>query len=350
MKERWLPDCTVQGQSGGTSMSELRKDPVISRWVIIATERSKRPGDLGTLKDAPRAGFCPLCPGNEDKTPPEVFAVRESGPPDAAGWKVRVVPNKFPVLIIEGDLNPRTEGLYEKMDGVGAHEIIIETPVHGTTPSTLNPDDLAAVLLSYKRRIEDLRNDPRFRYVSIFKNQGERAGASLDHPSSQLIALPVVPKRTLEELAGAAQYHAGTGRCVFCDAIAQDLADGKRVVLENDAFIAVEPFASRFPFETCLYPKVHRAAFEHTPDSQFRAMADILSRVLTKINRAMQFPPYNYILHSAPFDTAAEASYHWHLEIIPRVIRMTGYEWGTGFYINPTPPEQAAQYLRDIPA
>jgi UDPglucose--hexose-1-phosphate uridylyltransferase len=330
-------------------MPELRKDPVISRWVIISTERSKRPGDLGTRKDTPLGGFCPLCPGNEEKTPPEVFAFRDAGAPNSAGWKVRVVPNKFPVLIIEGDLNPRTEGLYEKMDGVGAHEIVIETPEHGALTTTLGPENFEAVLLSYKRRIEDLKKDKRFKYVAVFKNHGERAGASVDHPNSQLIALPVVPKRTLEELTGARRYHARIGRCIFCDSIAQDRTDGRRLVLENDAFIAIEPFASRFPFETCIYPKTHQPAFEHTPDSLFKPMADIFSRVLHQINRAMDFPPYNYILHSAPFDEAADPSYHWHFEIIPRVVRMSGYEWGTGFYINPTTPEQAAQHLRDIP-
>ena len=331
-------------------MPELRRDPIISRWVIISTERAKRPSDLVIEKSKSRGGFCPLCPGNEDKTPPEVFAFREgNAPPDTPGWKLRVVPNKFPALVTEGDLNKRAEGIYDKMNGLGAHEIIIETTDHYATAATLLNEDLKHVLLAYKQRISALKQDNRFRYISVFKNYGEVAGASLEHPHSQLIALPVVPKRSMEEFDGSQAYYAYKDRCVFCDIIDQELSDGRRVVMENDGFLAFAPFASRFPFEVCVLPKKHISAFEETGDDLFGSMAEIMSDVLKKISKALAGPPYNYMLHSSPLNKNVNDFYHWHFEIIPRLTKVAGFEWGSGFYINPTPPEQAAQYLRETP-
>lgn len=329
-------------------MAELRKDPIIGRWVIISTERAKRPSDLVVERSRSRGGFCPLCPGNEDKTPPEVFAYREGNtPPDTPGWKLRVVPNKFPALRTEGDLHKHGEGIYDKMNGIGAHEIIIETTHHEANSSTLAHDEFRHILLAYRQRILTLKHDNRFRYVSIFKNYGEVAGASLEHPHSQIIALPVVPKRSIEEFEGAQAYYAYKDRCVYCDIIDQEITDGRRVVYENAGFLAFEPFASRFPFETCLLPKQHAASFEDMAEGMFESMAEALSTVLKKINRALDFPPYNYILHTAPFNRDVHDSYHWHFEIIPRLTGIAGFEWGSGFYINPTPPEQAAQFLRE---
>lgn len=320
----------------------------MDRWVIIATERSKRPSDLNVQKSTARGGFCPLCPGNEDKTPSEVFAFREgNSPPDSPGWKLRVVPNKFPALIVEGEPNRRTEGIYDKMNGLGAHEIIIETPDHYANASTLSVDEIKHILISYRQRIIALKNDNRFRYITVFKNYGEMAGATLEHPHSQIIALPIIPKRALEEIDGSQAYYNHKSRCVFCDIIAQELSDGRRIAVENDKFLAFEPFASRFPFETCVIPKQHVSSFEDADESMFDAMAEVFSLTLKKINRSLGFPPYNYILHSSPLSTNVNDFYHWHFEIIPRLTRVAGFEWGTGFYMNPTPPEQAAEYLRD---
>jgi UDPglucose--hexose-1-phosphate uridylyltransferase len=329
-------------------VSELRKDPVIERWVIISTERAKRPSDLLVEKSKSRGGFCPLCPGNEDKTPPEVFAFREGNTSqNMPGWKLRIVPNKFPALIAEGSLQKRGEGIYDKMNGFGAHEVIIETTDHNATASSLSIDDFTTILLSYKQRIMELKKDSRFRYLSIFKNYGEIAGSSLEHPHSQIIALPVVPKRSVEEIDGAQTYYSYKDRCAFCDIIDQEISDGRRIVLENDEFLAFEPFASRFPFETCILPKKHISSFEDTDDSLFEQMAETFSLVLKKINGLLGSPPYNYMLHSSPFNKNVKEFYHWHFEIIPRLTRVAGFEWGSGFYINPTPPEQAAQYLRE---
>lgn len=329
-------------------MPELRKDPIIDRWVIIATERSKRPSDLSIRKSTTRGGFCPLCPGNEDKTPSEVFAFRESNTaPDSPGWKLRVVPNKFPALVTTGELNRRTEGIYDKMNGLGEHEIIIETTDHYADALSLSIDDYKHILISYRQRIIALKSDNRFRYISVFKNHGELAGTTLEHPHSQIIALPVVPKRAIEEIDGAQAYYTHKNRCVFCDIIAQELSDGRRIVVENERFVALEPFASRFPFETCIIPKQHAASFEEADEHVFDAMADVLSRTMKKINKALGNPPYNYMLHSSPLNRDVGDFFHWHIEIIPRLVRVAGFEWGTGFYMNPTPPEHAAEYLRE---
>ena len=330
-------------------MPELRRDPIIGRWVIISTERAKRPSDLVVEKRVKsRSSFCPLCPGNEDKTPPEVFAVRDPNTgKDMPGWTLRVVPNKFPALVTEGSVKKRAEGIYDKMNGFGAHEVIIETPDHDATCSTLGIDDFATILLAYKQRIIEFKKDNRFRYISVFKNYGEIAGSSLEHPHSQIIVLPVVPKRAMEEIDGAQTYYSYKDRCVFCDIIDQELSDGRRVVVENDEFVALTPFASRFPFEICVLPKQHLCSFENTPDEMFKSMAEVFSIVLKKIEALLGFLPYNYMLHTSPFNKNVEDFYHWHFEIIPRITKVAGFEWGTGFYINPTPPEQAAQYLRD---
>lgn len=333
---------------GGCIVPELRKDPIIGRWVIISTERAKRPSDLAVERSKSRGGFCPLCPGNEDKTPSEVFAIREGNTqPDTPGWKLRIVPNKFPALKTEGNLGKKAEGIYDKMNGIGTHEIIIETTDHDANASTLTHDDYKHILLAYKQRILALKQDNRFRYISIFKNYGEVAGATLEHPHSQIIALPVVPKRSIEEVEGSQVYYSYKERCVFCDIIDQEMSDGSRIILENNGFLAFSPFASRFPFEICLLPKNHISSFENTDESMFESMAEALSLVLKSVNKALDCPPYNYILHSSPLNKDVNEFYHWHFEIIPRLTRVAGFEWGSGFYINPTPPEQAAQYLRD---
>ena len=329
-------------------MPELRKDPVIGRWVIISTERGKRPSDLAVEAPKSRGGFCPLCPGNEDKTPPEIFSVREPDTlPDKPGWTLRVVPNKFPALVGEGDLNKRGDGIYDLMNGFGVHEVIVETPDHAATASTLTVEQFKNILLSYRLRMRELKQDKRLRYIAIFKNCGEVAGASLEHPHSQLIALPVVPKRPLEEMAGAQSYYTFKERCIYCDIIRQELLNKSRVVMENSDFVAIEPFAPRFPFETWVLPLEHRCSFETTPLEKFSALAELFSTVLKKINSALSFPPYNYMLHTAPLDSSDSSYDHWHFEIIPRLTKVAGFEWGSGFYINPTPPEDAAMYLRE---
>jgi UDPglucose--hexose-1-phosphate uridylyltransferase len=330
-------------------MPELRKDPIHGRWVIISTERSRRPSDFIPEEPKPVGGFCPLCEGNEDRTPPEIIAYRENGtPPNTPGWMLRVVPNKFPALRIEGDLNREGEGIYDKMNGIGAHEVVIETPRHSETLATMPLGSVEHVLTAYRDRIVDLRNDQRLRYVLVFKNHGVAAGASLEHSHSQLIALPIVPRRVAEEIDGAKKYFNYKDRCVFCDIIRQELQQKRRVILENKAFLSVAPFASRFPFETWILPKTHYPCYEKMESSLYEQAAQILSETLKRMNRVLNDPPYNYVIHTSSFSGLESEHYHWHIEIMPKLTKVAGFEWGTGFYINPTPPEEAAEYLREV--
>jgi UDPglucose--hexose-1-phosphate uridylyltransferase len=335
-------------------LPELRKDPITGRWVIIATDRAKRPVDFVREKVEIRgSGFCPFCYGNESKTPPEIQAYRPDGSPkDSPGWSLRVVPNKFPALGIEGTLNRQGEGLYDKMNGIGAHEVIIETPDHKATMATMPVSQVESVLWAYRDRIIDLKKDRRFRYILIFKNHGEAAGASLEHTHSQLIALPVIPKRVQEELDGSREYYHYKERCIFCDIIRQEQDSGVRVIAENEDFISLSPFAPRFPFEMWITPKVHQSAFVESSKTEFERLAFMLKDMLQRLDKTLDRPAYNFVVHTSPVPENAHDYYHWHIEIMPKLTKLAGFEWGTGFYINPTPPEEAAKFLREaaIPA
>ncbi|MCX5812065.1 MAG: galactose-1-phosphate uridylyltransferase [Proteobacteria bacterium] len=330
-------------------MPELRKDPITSRWVIISTERGKRPVFLTEENPPQKAGMCPLCQGNENMTPPEVYAIRPHlSQSNSPNWILRVVPNKFPALRIEGGLDKEGIGLYDKMNGLGAHEVIIETPLHGQTLSKMDAHEIQRVFVAYRERMLDLANDKRFKYIMVFKNHGSIAGASLDHSHSQLIALPIVPKKVSEEIDGGLAYFKYKDRCIFCDIITQEKEDNVRVVMENDKFIALSPYAARFPFEVWVLPKKHEAYFDqHEKDDNYYAISEITSLVLKKYDKALNSPPYNYILHTTPSGFGDMPYFHWHMEIIPRLTKMAGFEWGTGFYINPTPPEEATAYLKE---
>jgi len=330
-------------------MPELRRDPIIDRWVIISTERGKRPSDFGSAQPKRRGGFCPFCYGNEEVTPPEILAYRKPGTePNKPGWLTRVVSNKFPALIIEGELEKVGEGMYDKMSGIGAHEVIIETPEHNSTMGSMDKIFVINTLKAYRERIRDLTGDKRLKYMMIFKNYGEAAGASLEHPHSQLIATPIVPKRVVEELNGSQRYYSYKERCVFCDMIRQELKDEVRLVEVSDSFISFEPYASRFPFETWILPRKHMTKYEHISDELIEELAIVLQSTIRKLEITLSHPPYNYILHTTPCREPDDLEYyHWHIEIMPRLTKMAGFEWGTGFYINPTPPEEAAGYLRE---
>jgi UDPglucose--hexose-1-phosphate uridylyltransferase len=326
---------------------ELRKDPIVGRWVIVSTERARRPSDFAPEPASRHAGVCVFCPGQESRTPGEILAHREGGSAaNTPGWSLRVVPNKFPALRIEGDLEAQGEGLYDRMTGVGAHEVVIETPDHHATLARLPEAQVTAVLLAYRDRMRDLRKDHRLEYVTVFKNHGEGAGASLEHPHSQLIATPIVPIMVADELAGALQHYRIKKRCVWCDIVHQERRERGRLVLDDGGLVALTPFAPRFPFETWILPREHQPSFEETGPADLAALGRVLREVLRRMGRVLRDPPYNFMLHSAPFRGEAVGRYHWHLEIIPKLTRVAGFEWGTGFFINPTPPEEAARYLR----
>ncbi len=339
-------------------MPELRKDPIINRWVIIATERAKRPVDFAHAEEQVdvSADGCPFCEGAEKKTPPEIYAIRAGRTlPDTPGWSVRVVPNKFPALKIEGEMDKFAIGIYDRMNGIGAHEVIIETTDHRKKLEMQTVEDLYNVFETYSKRLTDLKKDERFRYILVFKNEGTTAGASLTHPHSQLIATPVTPKRIREELIGAQHHFEERDRCIFCDIIREELRQEERIIYENNAFVSFCPFASRFPFEIWVVPKKHSPDYEAMDKDQIYSFADIMKVTLSKLTAALNNPNYNYLLHTGPvrwrrrgYWTTIESDFHWHVEIIPRLISTAGFEWGTGFYINPTVPEDAAHYLQEI--
>lgn len=331
-------------------MPELRKDPITGRWVIISTDRARRPNDF--LKQSVKiegGRFCPFCPGHEDKTPPEVLAFRPGGGANTPGWTLRVIPNKFPALRVEGEMLREGEGLYDKMNGVGAHEVLIESPDHQATLATMDERQVADLLWGFRDRVHDLKKDTRLRYVLLFKNHGESAGASLEHCHSQLIALPIVPKRVEEELQGAKRYYDFRERCVYCDIVQQELASNSRLVIETPEFVSVCPFAARFPFETWIIPRKHNSHFESIQEKEIHNLAWVLKTTLQKMDKALELPAYNLIIHTAPVQDGPIDSYHWHIELIPKLTRVAGFEWGSGFYINPTPPEESARYLRGTP-
>ena len=278
-------------------MPQLRKNPITREWVIVATERGKRPHDFVTEPQAQPTGKpanCPFCTGNEALTPPEVLAFRQPGTlPNTPGWWVRAVPNKFPALAIEGQLNKSGIGMYDQMNGVGAHEVIIETPEHNTTLGQMPLKQVLDVLWAYRSRYLDLRKDPRLKYILLFRNHGRVAGASLEHPHSQLIATPMVPKAAMEELEGAIRYEQYRDRCIYCDILREELSSGDRIVIENDDFVAFEPFASQYPFETWILPKAHASSFAYIPEPQQRSFAQTLKEALLRIQLCLGDPPYN---------------------------------------------------------
>ncbi len=332
-------------------MPELRKDPVLGRWVIISTERAKRPKDFKSVPETKviSPDVCPFCPGNEAATPPEISAYRDpNSKQNTPDWSLRIIPNKFPALLIEGDINRRGEGIYDRMNGIGAHEVIIETPDHSIDLADLEIDRFKDVIFAYQDRILDLRKDKRLRYVMIFKNFGSAAGASLEHSHSQLIATPVVPKRVMEEMDGAQRYFEYRERCIFCDIVVQETKMRKRLIAENNSFVLVCPFAPRFPFETWIVPRNHKSNFEDATKNELGDLASILKDCLLRLKKALNTPPYNYIIHTTPMTLRGIEFYHYHLEIIPVLTHIAGFEWGTGFYINPTAPEESASYLKNI--
>jgi UDPglucose--hexose-1-phosphate uridylyltransferase len=332
-------------------MPELRKDPVTGTWVIISEERKKRPKYYQIIvdKDLSIPQNCPFCPGNESMTPPETFALRPGhSRPNEPGWSLRVVPNKFPALRIEGELLKSGEGFYDKISGIGAHEVIIETPQHPVERSDMDSAQVMNTLAAARSRIQDLKKDTRFKYIMVFKNFGPTAGATLSHSHTQLIALPVVPLRVQEEIEGARAHFALKERCIFCDIIHYESEADRRLLGENEHFIVLAPYAPRFSFELAVYPKRHNPAFESTPDAELESLSAILSETLNKVSRLLNRPDYNLIIHNAPCANNVGEFYHWHIEFMPVLARVAGFEWGTGFYINPISPEESVQSLKTV--
>jgi UDPglucose--hexose-1-phosphate uridylyltransferase len=327
-------------------MQELRKDPIHGRWVIIAAERNNRPTDYATLAHTGTRASCPFCTGNEIHTPPEVLSFRDTGAPDTPGWRVRVVPNKYPALQSQGNSGAHKQGLFESRNAIGAHEVVIETPKHEALLPDLDIEAIEEVLQAFMDRIRALRQDERFHYVMVFKNQGPQAGATLEHSHSQIIATPVVPHQVQEELNGSRRHHERHGHCLFCDILQQE-CDGERWIDETQGIVSLSPFAARFPFETWILPRNHAPHFEDLETPQRRALAQTLQKILRRLHDRLNHPPYNLVFHTAPCnENDSREYYHWHIEIMPKLTQPAGFEWGSGFYINPVSPEAAAALMR----
>jgi UDPglucose--hexose-1-phosphate uridylyltransferase len=330
-------------------MPELRKDPVMGTWVIISSERGQRPNAFQNVHIKTTPKLCPFCPGNEHNTPPEIISYRPNGTQrNQPGWTLRVISNKYPALIVEGELNRQAIGLFDKMHGIGAHEVIIETPEHQRNIAEMSVEQVRDIFWAYRERMLDLVKDIRLKYILVFKNHGEAAGASIEHPHSQLIATPIVPRRVLEELDGSKHYHEIKHACVFCDMIVQERQSGERVVFENEKFICIQPFAPRFPFESWILPKEHLASFPEMDPGEYLLLGSAVRELLKRLKVALNDPPFNYMIHTSPMDKEHHSYYHWHLEVIPKLTKVAGFEWGTGFYINPTAPEIAADFLKKV--
>ncbi|MBI4846132.1 MAG: galactose-1-phosphate uridylyltransferase [Candidatus Omnitrophica bacterium] len=335
-------------------MPELRKDPIIGRWIIIATERAKRPHDFVVEQEKSQQQECVFCEGREKDIPPEIYSVRfNQSRANEPGWKVRVIPSLARLLQIEGDMGRRGKGMYDLINGIGAHEVIIESPEHHKNIAELSIEQITYVLDTYAKRMEDLKGDKRLKYVLICKNYKEAAGVgAIKHAHTQLIALPVNPKRVKEELVGALRYYEYRERCIFCDIIRQEIETNLRIVARIDGFIAFCPYASRFPFEVWILPEEHSCDFYTIKNT--RGLAKIMKKIMSRLFEVLQDPPYNYVIHTAPFRRTTSSGfwktithdYHWHIEIMPRLTKVAGFELGSGFYINPTPPEEAALHLK----
>ncbi|MGD0620987.1 MAG: galactose-1-phosphate uridylyltransferase [Thermacetogeniaceae bacterium] len=329
-------------------MPELRQEPITGNWVIIATERNKRPSDFQARHEERKGGVCPFCKGNEKLTPPEITAYREAGThPDEPGWWIRVVPNKFAALDNKSTDSEISRNFYTSMNGNGAHEVIIESPEHDQSIEQHDPVQMQEIFRAWRDRLRALMARTPIRYVQIFKNAGAIAGASLEHPHSQVIAAPLIPTVIENELEGARAFFVDRGLCPYCEMIAHEEAAGDRLIAGNQQFIAFCPYASRFPFEITILPRRHQADFSGLDDSMLQDLSAIVKVTMQKLTASLSRPPYNLMLHTAPAGFTGAPYYHWRLEILPRLTIVAGFEWGTGIYINPTPPETAAKYLRE---
>ncbi len=329
-------------------MPELRQDPTTFDWVIIARERAKRPHDFRKRHFVKRLlpaydDDCPFCPGNENRTP-EALSVY--GAEDR--WDIRIVPNKFAALNPEGDTRREERKLFRKTYGYGRHEVVVETPVHNTCIAHMPDEHIEMLLQAYRDRYHELKKDPDIRVIIIFKNHGESAGTSLEHPHTQIVASPIVPPFIRRRYEIATQHFDNTGRCLYCDILYAEVEARERIVMETEFFVALHPFASRYPFETWIMPKLHTSSFGKIADMEIKDLTGILKSILLKMHMSLENPDFNFIVHTAPVDDEHKTYYLWHIQIIPRLTLAAGFELGSGIYINTAVPEETAAFMREF--
>ncbi len=336
-------------------MPELRKNILTNEWVIIATERAKRPEDFqkrtggSTLVSENNIKTCPFCLNNEAMTPPEVFAFREEGTSaDKAGWRVRVVPNKFPALILSSqDTCEERNGMFCQVEGKGIHEVIIETPSHQKSIATLSSNEVEEVLFAYQQRYLSAEENNNIKQITIFRNHGQTTGASKLHPHSQLIASPVFSQKFKNHENIALEYWRREKNCLYCTLMQEELKKKERIILETSHFLVFAPYASQLPFEVWIFPKQHQHSFSSISIKEVEDLAQILPKILFKLYSKLDNPDYNYIIHSYVSDTLDREAKHWFLQILPRLTPIGGYELGSGIFINVVKPESTAEFFRD---
>lgn len=316
-------------------------------WVVVTTDHPKGPSDYLSFKppyQQPQEteALCPFCPGHEDMTPRETFMLTGEG----GRWAVRVIPNKFPFFHIEGEFDRRPEGMYDVMEAIGAHEIVVEAPGHKQNFASMDTQQIEKILRAYRERLKDLEKDQRFQQFLILKNY---PGVFNRHPHSHIMAMPVIPRRIDEEIYGALDYYQRKERCIFCDIIKEEISMKKRVILETVHFLVFSPFASRYPFETWIVPKKHSPDFHHIHEEGIEDLSVAIQSLFLRFHKLLSDPPYSLTFHTSPIqDRFHRSEYHWHIETRLRIGLREGFEWGTGFFVNPTPPEDAAAFLREM--
>lgn len=340
-------------------MSELRQNLATKEWIILATERAKRPEDFGGRRAVPEDlpphdPDCPFCEGNEARTPPEAFVSRDDGSErDGPGWQVRVVANKFAALHPPTTLPARTERTrvngYMRMSRIGRHEVVIETPVHNQSLGTMCLEEVERVLLTYRHRYLALDAEEHIEHIVIFRNHGTQAGTSLVHPHSQIVATPVVPSYVRNRMMEAMRHYDALGRCVYCDILRSEIEAGIRLVGESREFVAFHPFASSVPYETWIMPREHRASFGAISPVEVADLATIVRSMLGKLHRGLDNPAYNLVIHTAAEHSSTVPHYHWYVQLMPRLTTLAGFEIGSGISINIAMPEETARFLREVP-
>lgn len=329
-------------------MTELRQNAITREWVIIAAERSRRPDEFRGkpvyLETRPTyRPDCPFCLGNEDLTGPEVYRLCND-----LGWRVRAVLNKYPALSADGERLRNNHNLFRSVSGVGFHEVIIEHPRHDLTTALLPIEDVANILRMYRQRYSSLRIEPRIAAILIFKNHGASAGTSLEHPHSQLAALPIVPYEMRLRTQEAIRYFDDTGECIVCRTLADELAAGERIIFESEHFVSFIPYAALSPFHTWIFPRQHYSSFEDITDAEILDLSLVLKTTLAKLYYGLGDPAYNYVIRSSPTAEQRTEHFHWYLAIVPRLSLTAGFELGSGMYINTSLPEESAEFLRSI--
>ncbi len=332
-------------------MSELRQDPTTREWVIIAPERAKRPQQKSKKRRTEEVPdydeSCPFCPGNESQTPQETFRLPTSS--ENSSWDVRVVHNRFAALTLNGDITRREEGhFFRKMDGVGGHEVIIESPSHNIPMALMPYEQVEKVLIAYQERYNALKKNKQFKFITIFKNHGWASGTSLAHPHSQLVATPITATYYRRKFDVAVDYYDDVGKCLYCDLLAEEMEKKERIVAHTKEFVILHPYASRVAYETWIIPKKHCASFGLFPATDLAELAMVLKDTLLCLYSGLDNPAFNLMVDTTTTEDEEDPYYHWHLRIVPRLSTIAGFEMGSGIYINTALPEETAPTIQKI--